>query len=192
MPATSSPGSPAHAGTRHASASLVLSSRDETGVTTGAFNHRYFAEWFASALADQARPRSPISLLRFDVDDFEQINGSVGHRIGNAVLRIVSASVQRILNPADVLAHGGDAFAVLARDISERNAAILAERIRRTVHGLPLVAHDKTFHVTVSVGVAWAPGTDPAQASLLVQSAERAVRDAKSSGKNRVSTVIVE
>jgi diguanylate cyclase (GGDEF)-like protein len=169
----------------------VFSSDDGTevtAVTTGAFIPRYFAEWFASAVAEQARLRSPVSVLRFDVDDFEQINGAVG----NAVLRIVGASVRRIINPKDVLARGDGAFAVFARGISERNAAILAERIRRTVNGLPLVAEGKAFHVSVSVGVAWAPGTDPEQVSVLLDSAELAVCRARSSGKNRVNTVIVD
>ena len=94
-------------------------------------------------------------MVRFDLDDLERINGSFGHHVGNAVLRIVNTAVQRILQPKDWLArHGDDAFVVFVRGASTRNAAILAERIRCTVNDLPLIAQGKAFRVTVSVGVA--------------------------------------
>jgi diguanylate cyclase (GGDEF)-like protein len=171
----------------------VLSSNGQPDVTAGASGQRHFAEWIALALAAQAPQRSPVSVVRFDIDDLEQVNGSFGQHVGDAVLRIVGTAVQRLIHPKDVLArHEGVGFVVLARNISTRNAAILAERIRRTVNDLPLIAQGKQFRVTVSVGVAWASAAEPQQVSALVCTAERAVRDAKSSGTNRISIAILE
>jgi diguanylate cyclase (GGDEF)-like protein len=171
----------------------VLSSKDQPDPTTGAYSQRDFAEWVAATLAVQAPQRSPVSVMRFDVHDLERVNGSFGHRVGDAVLRIVSTAVQRLIHPKDVLArHGGDRFAVLARGISARNAAILGERIRRTVEDLPLIAQGKKFRVTVSVGVAWASAGEPQRVSALVETAESAVRDAKSSGRNQISIAILQ
>jgi diguanylate cyclase len=171
----------------------VFSSKNEPDVTSNGPRQRYFAEWVATALAVQAPQRSPVSVVRFDVDDLERVNDSFGLHVGDAVLRIVSTAVQRLIHPKDVLArHGGDKFVVLARGISAPNAAILAERIRRTVNDLPLIAQGKQFRVTASVGVAWASAAEPQQVSALVDTAERAVSDAKSSGRNRISVAIVE
>jgi diguanylate cyclase (GGDEF)-like protein len=170
-----------------------LSSKDRSDVTTGVYSQRYFVEWVAATLAVQAPQRSPVSVVRFDVHDLEQVNGSFGHRVGDAVLRIVSTAVQRLIHPKDVLArHGGDKFVVLARGISVRNAAILAERIRRTVEDLPLITQGKKFRVTVSVGVAWASASEPQRVWALVETAERAVCDAKSSGRNRINIAILD
>ena len=169
--------------------SLVLSSKDQTDVTTGAYNQRYFAESFTAALAAQTRQSSAVSVVRFDVDDLERINGSFGYHVGNAVLRVVSTAVQRILHPKAVLArHGGDAFVVFVQGISARNAGILAERIRRTVNDLPLITQGKAFRVTVSVGVAWTGAAAPQHGAALLERAERAMCEAKSSGKNHVSS----
>ena len=171
----------------------MLPSKDQPDVTTGVYNQRYFAEWVAAALAVQASQRSPVSVVRFDVDHLERVNVSFGQHVGDAVLRIVSTAVQRLIRPKDVLArHGGDRFVLLARGISARNAAILAERIRCTVNDLPLIAQGKQFRVTVSVGVAWASGAEPQRVSALVDTAERAVRDAKSSARNRISIAILQ
>ena len=180
-------------GTRRALSSLVLSSKDQTDVATGAYNERYFAESFAAALAVRARHPSAVSVVRFDVDDLERINHSFGNHVGNAVLRVVSTAVQRMLPPKAVLArHGSDAFVVFVQGISARNAAILAERIRCTVNDLPLITHGKTFRVTVSVGVAWAGAAESQHGTALLERAERAMGEAKSSGSNRVSIDIVE
>jgi diguanylate cyclase (GGDEF)-like protein len=171
----------------------VLSSKNQTDVTTSAGNPPCFAEWLATPPAVQARQHSSVSVVRFDVDDLERINGSFGNHVGNAVLRIVNTAVQRILQPDDLLArHGGDAFVVFVRGVSTRNAAILAERIRSTVNDLPLIAQGKAFRVTVSVGVAWAGAAEPRHGSALVERAERAMREAKASGSKRVNIAIVE
>ena len=171
----------------------MLSSKDQSDVRTDTYSERYLAEWLAAALAAQAPQRSPVSVVRFDVDDLEHVNRSFGQHVADAVLRIVSAAVQRLIHPKDILArHDKVSFVVLARGISTRNAAILAERIRCTVNDLPLIAQGKQFRVTVSVGVAWASAAEPQQISALVCSAEGAVRDAKSLGRNRISIAILE
>jgi diguanylate cyclase (GGDEF)-like protein len=172
---------------------LVLSSQDPIDIRTGAHSQRSFSDWLAAALALRARQRSPVSVVRFDLDEIEHVNGSFGRHVGDAVLRIVSTAVQRLLHRKDVLArHGDDAFVVFVQGVSSRNAAILAERIRATVSDLPLVAQGKNFRVTVSVGVAWVDAAEPQHGHTLIETAERALREAKSSGRNRVSIAIVE
>jgi diguanylate cyclase (GGDEF)-like protein len=123
--------------------------------------------------------------LLLDIDEFKQVNDAHGHVVGDVVLRVLSADVQRLLRPGDSLArYGGDEFAVLCRDTSLRNALILAERIRLSIERLPFCTGGNDFHITVSVGVAGIPGG--AQGSLLAD-ADAALQRAKLRGKNSIA-----
>lgn len=106
---------------------------------------------------------------------------------GSSARRFSAFSIPKRCSPAT-----GAAFVVFVQSISARNAAILAERIRCTINDLPLITQGKKFRVTVSIGVAWAGAAEPQHGSALVERAERAMREAKSSGKNHVSIDIVE
>jgi two-component system, cell cycle response regulator len=156
--------------------------------TTGVYNRQHFEARLATELAFAFRQRSTLSVLFIDLDDFKHVNDAFGHHVGDAVLRVVGASLQRLLRPEDVLArYGGDEFVVLARATSPRNAQILAERMRRHVEGLPMTASGNDFGISISVGVATLDPDAPSSAPSLVASADRAMYDAKSSGRNRVA-----
>lgn len=155
---------------------------------TGTYNRRHFEARLAAELTFAIRHYSAVSVLLIDLDDFKHVNDAFGHHVGDAVLRVVGAALQRLLRPEDVLArYGGDEFVVVLRSVSARNAQILAERIRRTVERLSMAASGNEFGISVSVGVATLDPNSPAGASSLVDSADRAMYDAKSCGRNRVS-----
>jgi diguanylate cyclase (GGDEF)-like protein len=131
------------------------------------------------------RSSKPVALLLLDIDEFKLINDRHGHVVGDIVLRVLSASVQRLLRPSDTLArYGGDEFAVLCRDTTLRNGLILAERIRSSVERLPFCTGGNDFHITVSVGVSAMPSR--ATGSLLA-AADQALYRAKFRGKNSIA-----
>jgi diguanylate cyclase (GGDEF)-like protein len=96
---------------------------------TRAYNRRYFDDRLFSELSFARRHGAPLGLLMVDLDHFKRINDVYGHQAGDVVLRVVAATIQRLMRPEDVVArYGGDEFVVIARGTTLRNAEILAER----------------------------------------------------------------
>jgi diguanylate cyclase (GGDEF)-like protein len=155
---------------------------------TQAYNRGYFDEHLPHELDVARRTGAPISVLLVDIDHFKRVNDTYGHRIGDAVLKIVAASIQRVLRPETFLSrYGGEEFVVVARVTNRRNGEILAERIRRHVERLRLDVHGDVVGVTVSVGVvstsvqSGVPGVE-----AIVESVDAALYEAKHAGRNRV------
>jgi diguanylate cyclase (GGDEF)-like protein len=155
---------------------------------TRVYNRRYADERLASELAFALRHGAPLSVLLLDVDHFKRINDALGHAGGDAVLRVLGATLQRMVRVEDVVARwGGEEFVVLARGIDGRSALIFAERIRRLVAALSIPWDADRLRVTVSVGVATcSPAKRFHSAEALVEAADRALYRAKAAGRNRV------
>jgi len=166
----------------------------ESGVRdplTRLFNRRYLDERLAIEAAYAFRHRSPLSLVMLDLDHFKSINDDArfGHPGGDAVLRVVAATLQRLVRVEDVVARfGGEEMAVLARSTTRRNAEILAERIRRTIEALAIPWDPHVIRVTASLGVAVLDETPSARSVMdLVARADEALYRAKRDGRNRVA-----
>lgn len=150
-------------------------------------NRRYLEERLHGELSFALRHDSPLSLLMIDVDRFKDVNDRWGHPAGDAVLKVVAATVARLVRPEDVVARfGGEEICVLARAVDERNAAILAERIRRTIARTPIPWEGNPIRVTVSVGVAVADRRRLLGPMALVAAADGALYGAKRAGRDRV------
>jgi len=154
---------------------------------TRAYNRRYLTTHLQSELAFSARRDLPLALLMVDIDHFKRINDTYGHGLGDVVLQLVAASIQRLLRPYDALCrYGGEEFVVVARDSSLRNAEILAERIRRHIEAMSFDVPDGRAHVTVSIGVvSWSPQAG-ADVGALIQAVDEALSEAQNDGRNRV------
>jgi len=157
---------------------------DLTGLAThGAFKERVEREFQRAA-----RYRRPLSLLMVDVDYFKHYNDSFGHPAGDRLLRRVGRLVAGELRRVDFGArYGGDEFSVILPETSQAAAAVVAERIRRSIEKHPF-SHRESQPlgcVTVSVGVATFP-EDAGASVKLVEAADRALYQAKNDGRNRV------
>jgi diguanylate cyclase (GGDEF)-like protein len=153
---------------------------------TQAYNKRFFMEQLESEFAFAVRHGSDLSLLMFDLDHFKRINDTYGHLVGDFVL----AELTRVILPAirieDTFArYGGEEFALLSRS-SEPAAAVVGERLRRTVEQHRFVHSEITVHVTVSVGIELMPNARITTAEELIAGADRALYRAKHEGRNRV------
>jgi two-component system cell cycle response regulator len=162
-----------------------LSLRDSL---TRAYNRRYLDDRLQSELSYARRHGVELSLLLLDIDHFKGVNDHFGHPAGDAVLKLVAMTIQRMLRPEDTLArYGGEEFVVIARGTSLRNAQILGERIRKQIRELALEVGHETVKVTTSVGVAAA--TTRAvydSAAEMIQAADEALYEAKALGRDRV------
>lgn len=159
-------------------ANRTLRDLADTDALTGVSNRRHFdrllREGFERALLTQRR----LSVLLLDVDHFKALNDSAGHLAGDAVLRQLGQLLQRaVRSDTTVARYGGEEFAVII-PVGLREAAGLAERLRRTV--------EAELSIRVSIGVAcFDPPHDRDEPALLAR-ADRALYAAKAAGRNRV------
>ncbi|MDQ1496423.1 MAG: hypothetical protein QOG69_2906 [Actinomycetota bacterium] len=125
------------------------------------------------------------SVLFIDVDDFKEVNDSLGHESGDALLIQLAARLGDCLRPQDTLARlGGDEFAILLiEDEGGLVAGLVADRIIDALH-TPFVVNDVSIVVSVSIGGAHRR-PDTADAAELLRSADFAMYMAKGSGKDR-------
>ncbi|RBY89483.1 bifunctional diguanylate cyclase/phosphodiesterase [Blastococcus sp. TF02A-30] len=118
------------------------------------------------------------AVLVLDLDRFKEINDSLGHAVGDALLRRVGPRLRSHLREGDLLARlGGDEFVVLAEDLDAEGARRLAERLRERLQR-PFRFAGMGLSVDASIGIAVGPG-DSASAAELLQLADLAMYSAK-------------
>jgi diguanylate cyclase (GGDEF)-like protein len=154
---------------------------------TKAFNKRYFTERLESEYLYAVRHDAPVSLAFLDIDHFKKINDVHGHPAGDHVLVELSKLAMAALGGEDIFCrYGGEEFAVISRGVELAAAAAAAERLRRAVEEHTFSFEGKTIPVTISVGVARAPGPGIASTADFVALADATMYEAKRSGRNRV------
>jgi len=160
---------------------------------TGVQNRRYFEHRSLIEISQARRHRQPLACMFLDIDKFKRINDTYGHQSGDDVLRGVAGVIQSQLRPSDTIArYGGEEFVALLPDTNGAHALEVAERIRAAVaeYGFA-AANGERVPVTISIGLAMlmpepgsaAPGL---QSSMLIAAADKALYQAKHSGRNRV------
>lgn len=126
------------------------------------------------------------AVLAMDLDHFKEINDRYGHPSGDQVLVQVAGRLKRATRDADVIARvGGEEFNALVHDSTAEGALVAAERLRVAVAAAPYAFKRGVAPITLSVGVAIAGRGDAGIADVL-ERADRALYQAKRSGRNRV------
>lgn len=128
-----------------------------------------------------------IGVLFLDLDDFKQVNDTLGHAAGDELLQVVSRRIGRCIGQEDLLARlGGDEFAILLEGLTKTDdAALVAERIIAAV-SKPIDLSGMEARVGTSIGIAIASGWDQdAGPALLLRQADKALYRAKDDGRNR-------
>ena len=152
---------------------------------TGVYNRGALDEALFREIGFARRQSNNLSLVILDIDRFKVINDDYGHIIGDCVLKSVANSIQDCMRSADQLfRYGGEEFVVLMRDTDGRGACLLAERIRKTVEGLPCRCSGAEIPVTISAGVSTLRAEDTPLS--LFDQADQALYQAKQSGRNQV------
>ncbi len=159
-----------------------------TDARTGLLNSRAFDDVAEGAMRD-APMGEPSGVLMIDVDHFKDFNDRFGHAAGDEALRVLAAVLRGQVRDKDIVArYGGEEFVVYLPKVDMLGAADVAERIRRGVEGTIIgVRPGETARITVSVGVAAAPG-DGTDRTMLVKAADRMLYAAKEGGRNRIAT----
>jgi diguanylate cyclase (GGDEF)-like protein/PAS domain S-box-containing protein len=151
---------------------------------TGLPNRGLLFDRLGRVMARAARDGAAVSVLFLDLDDFKNVNDSLGHDAGDRLLTEIAARLTAALRPSDVLARfGGDEFVVLCEGGSGDDHVRVAQRLLGAV-AQPVILGGASFLPRVSVGVATA--VEQATPSSLLRDADVALYRAKGAGKNRV------
>ena len=162
------------------------SKRARTDALTGLANRRHFEERLDQALNEADRFGSPVSLVVVDLDHFKRVNDTWGHEAGDVVLKKISRILSEGVRSVDTVArYGGEEIAILLPQTALGGAVELADRLRRAIAGRTIALAGTEISVTVSVGVASYPEA-VATRDALFPAADRALYDAKHSGRNCV------
>jgi len=150
---------------------------------TQAYSRRRFYELLNNEIARANRHRRPLSLVMFDIDKFKQINDQYGHQAGDQVLASISRVTRSQIRESEHFARfGGDEFMLLLPEVKLDDAVRIVERLRMTLAANPVAA---VGPVACSFGVCeYRPGDSTDE---LIRRADRALYNAKSSGRDRVS-----
>lgn len=141
---------------------------------------------FTKRLDQLIKKETPLVMLYLDIDNFKNINDSLGHHIGDKVIKEVSSRLKRLLPQQAVLGHlGGDEFGlVLPEPENSRMAETLSDRIISLINQ-PFDLHHFSKRLACSIGSVNYPG-DGNDARILLQNADTAMYEAKERGRNRL------
>ena len=147
---------------------------------TGLHNQRHFFKELDKEMERAGRQRTPLSLLLFDLDDFKAYNDLNGHLEGDKVLKSVSPAVLKSIRRMDsAYRYGGDEFTVILPGATKKEAAKVAERIRKSFKTLPYLQG-----ISLSIGlVEFDPKYD---LTAFIQHADEAMYSAKKMGGNQI------
>jgi diguanylate cyclase (GGDEF)-like protein len=127
----------------------ILKEQARRDAMTGALNR----ETFFSLLDAASQDNRPSALLIADADHFKRINDTFGHRYGDAALKEIARAISSVLRPQDFWGRiGGEEFAAYLDQTDEREAALIAERLRAAAEAIDLQADDTKIPVTLSIG----------------------------------------
>jgi len=154
------------------SANAALAAQARSDALTGVGNYRLLEERLGYELLRHRRAGRPLSLLVLDLDGFKQVNDTLGHPVGDRLLRQVAEAMQRTVRDQDtVVRQGGDEFCVLAPETDTDDAALLVERLRGALG--EVVANGVSL--TASIGFATYP-RDATSTDLLLAQADHQQR----------------
>ena len=148
---------------------------------TGIYNRRCLFNELKFLAASAKRYKTGFSLLVLDIDNFKQINDTLGHQAGDSVLQRVASFLKNSIRECDILGrHGGDEFIVILPHLDEKGAGLCAERLRKEVEkadfNIPLP-------LTVSIGAA--EYKESMDVDDLIFKADNLLYKAKEEGRNR-------
>ncbi len=151
---------------------------------TGLASRSYFQRHLEDTIHLAERHDEKFSLLYLDLDSFKDINDTLGHDVGDELLKEVARRLQKVLRKTDFAARlGGDEFCILVDNVSINYAAEVASRCLEEVNR-PIRLGSQTFNPRISIGIANFP-SDGRDAQALLKAADSAMYAAKQEGKHR-------
>lgn len=146
-------------------------------------NRNLFKERMTVAMQQAKRDNTQVALFLLDLDNFKEINDTMGHMVGDKLLRRVAADILTCIREPDTAARlGGDEFAIIAPGLEEgSDAAFMAQRILESIEK-PFLVEGNDIHTGTSIGITLFP-SDATTADQLLRNADLAMYRAKNEGR---------
>ncbi len=123
-----------------------------------------------------------ISLMFLDLNNFKQVNDSLGHLVGDKMLKAVAYRLKSVMRPSDTVARlSGDEFAILIENVRDKEEIVEHAKNALDAFKTPISIDDHELHVSASIGIAIAP-TDDTEPNHLIRDADTAMYEAKRKG----------
>ena len=151
---------------------------------TGLPNRTLFLDRLKQAIKNALRFNENIAVLFIDLDHFKEVNDSLGHHVGDILLKKVSHKLKTNIRQSDTVARlGGDEFVIILDHFSNLNT--INSIVQNIMHSLkePLLIEDQEIYVTLSLGISVYPN-DGEEADTLMKNADAAMYKAKEDGRN--------
>ena len=152
-----------------------------TDPLTGLLNRREMTAQ-TQALIEQAQKQvSTFAILCIDVDFFKRVNDSLGHQAGDRVLKTLAGLLQENRHVDDIVARaGGEEFVLIMADIDEKNAFLVAEKLRKKIAAQSI----ENVNITVSIGLLLSKKEGNPSFEMLLHLSDKALFDSKRNGRN--------
>ncbi len=160
-----------------------------TDSLTGLYNRHYFFPFAENEIERSRRYHKELSIILMDIDHFKRVNDSFGHQSGDQTLKMVAEICLEELRKVDVMCRfGGEEFLILLPETPEVEAGKAAKRICEAIAAARLPVEGGEIAVTVSMGVA-SLDDEHEDINALIQTADKALYQAKEAGRNRVEVI---
>ncbi len=160
-------------------------------VLTGLYNRRYILERIEEKLPEIKRHHLDCCFVIMDIDYFKDVNDHYGHVAGDDVLKVVSQMLVNGVRQGDIVArYGGEEFLIFLPMTELESAEVLVERLRLTLEQYQHKIDNETVTVTASFGIAQHEINDSADRTIA--RADKALYQAKESGRNRTALSVNE
>jgi diguanylate cyclase len=161
----------------------VLSRSSELDALTDLPNRQALLSRFTYAIAIARRTGTQLALLFIDLNNFKQINDSLGHAVGDQVLRLAAKRLATAVRQSDTVSrHGGDEFLILLTDVSHPNDVVQVAINLIAALGRPARVGEHVLRLTASIGISLFP-QDGEDTETLIQRADAAMYRAKRNGE---------
>ncbi len=158
---------------------------------TQIYNRSFFDNYLMICINKSQRYNLSLCLLMIDIDHFKKFNDTYGHQVGDLVLKTVAKCIENVIRKADIVArYGGEEFVVVLPEIRTHGAAVVAEKIRRSIeeYESPYITNVNNerllLNITISIGISeFEKGEDRMS---FIKRADQNLYKAKESGRNCV------
>jgi diguanylate cyclase (GGDEF)-like protein len=164
-----------------------LEDLSNTDLLTNLPNRRLFNAHLEHAFELARRNKGKIAVIFLDLDEFKEINDTLGHDIGDELLQKVALRLKASLRASDTLARiGGDEFNILIEGVTEKVEIVQIAQKIINVFRAPFICHENEIHTTASIGIAFFP-EDGEDTVTLIKHADLAMYKSKNAGRNAYS-----